>query len=178
MTTLVLTLLGRDKPGLVEAISSAASRHGANWEASKMARLGGRFTGLLLMTSPPHEASELQAELEALSELGLKVMVERVDEADPPREGFRALRLELVGTDRPGIMRDVSSVLTRLGVNVDELATQCEAAPMGGGTLFRMEARLACPASVSAETLEREVERLENDLMADISLDSVETVTT
>src|SRR5688500_1348125 len=81
--TLVLTLIGLDKPGLVKAISDAAARHGANWEASRMARLGGKFAGLLLVTLEPARVDALQRDLEALSELGLKVVVEQSSQVAP-----------------------------------------------------------------------------------------------
>jgi glycine cleavage system regulatory protein len=169
--TLVLTLMGPDKPGLVEAVSRAATRHGANWESSRMARLGGRFTGLLLIRLDPTHADALQAELEGLSAVGLRVMVERSDGDAPAREGWRHARLDLVGTDRPGIMHNVSALLTRLGVNVEELESECTSAPMAGGDLFRLSARLACPPSLSESALSRDIEQLANDLMVDITLD-------
>ena len=169
--TLVLTLMGPDKPGLVEAVSSAATRHGANWEASRMARLGGRFTGLLLVTLDPDRADALQEDLESLSSIGLRVMVERSDSPPPSREHWKSARLELLGTDRPGIIHNVSALLSRLGVNVEELQTECTSAPMAGGDLFRLNARLACPPTVAIAELSAELERLENDLMVDITLD-------
>ena len=77
--TLVLTLIGVDRPGLVKALSNTATKHGANWEASRMSRLGGRFAGLLQVTLEPSHAEALRRDLEALSEHGLKVVVEGVE---------------------------------------------------------------------------------------------------
>lgn len=166
---LVLTLIGLDKPGLVKAISSTAARHGANWEASRMARLGGRFAGLLLVTLEPNRAQALQRDLEALSELGLKVIVEQSAQVEP-RQQWQTLKLDLLGTDQVGIMRQVSNVLGELGINVDELDTECTSAPMSGGDLFKVSAVLACPPSVSLDQLRSELERVANDLMVDITL--------
>jgi glycine cleavage system regulatory protein len=168
-TTLVLTVIGLDKPGLVEAISSAASRHGANWEASRMARLGGRFAGLLLITLPPERLQALQSELEALSEVGLRVVIES-STTEAPRGELRSMHLELVGTDQSGIMHRVSGVLARLGVNVDELRTERSDAPMTGGGLFKASATLACPVSVTLDQLGTALEHVANDLMVDISV--------
>lgn len=167
--TLVLTLIGLDKPGLVKAISNTAAQHGANWEASRMARLGGRFAGLLLVTLEPSRAQALQRDLEALSELGLKVIVEQSAQVEP-RQQWQTLRLDLLGTDQVGIMRQVSNVLGELGINVDELDTECTSAPMSGGDLFKVTAMLACPPSVSLDRLRSELERVANDLMVDITL--------
>jgi glycine cleavage system regulatory protein len=166
--TLVLTLIGLDKPGLVKAISSTAARHGANWEGSRMARLGGRFAGLLLVTLEPDRAEALRRDLEGLSELGLKVVVEQSAPVEP-RHDWQMFELDLLGSDQPGIMRKISNTLSDRGINVDELSTECSSAPMSGGELFKMSARLACPPSVELEELRAELERVANDLMVDIT---------
>jgi glycine cleavage system regulatory protein len=168
--TLVLTLIGLDKPGLVRAISHTATKHGANWEASRMARLGGRFAGLLLVTLEPTHAEALKRDLEALSELGLKVVVEPSAHVEP-RRNWQTIKLDLLGTDRVGIMRQVSETLSELGINVDELSTECSSAPISGGDLFKLSAVLACPPSITMEELRAALERVANDLMVDISLD-------
>jgi glycine cleavage system regulatory protein len=167
---LVLTLIGLDKPGLVGALSSTAARHGANWEESRMARLGGKFAGLLLVTLEPDRAEALQRDLEALSELGLKVVVEKSAQVEPRRD-WQTVRLELLGTDQLGIMRKVSGALSERGINVDELTTECTSAPISGGDLFKMTAVLACPPQVALDDLRAELEHIANDLMVDISLD-------
>lgn len=166
--TLVLTLIGVDRPGLVRAISDVASRHGANWEASRMARLGGKFAGLLLVTLEPARAESLRRDLEGLSDHGLTVVVEESARVEP-RKDWVAVRLELVGTDRVGITHQVAQTLAELGVNVDELSTECSSAPMSGGELFKLSALLACPPSIAMDRLRSELERLENDLMVDIN---------
>ena len=171
--TLVLTLIGLDRSGLVKAISNVAAKHGANWEASRMARLGGRFAGLLLVTLEPSRAEALRRDLEALSEHGLKVVIEESASA-PPRQNWQTLKLELLGTDRVGITHRVAQTLAELGINVDELSTECTSAPISGGALFKLSATLACPPSVSIEALRAELERVEKDLMVDIDLDPSE----
>jgi glycine cleavage system regulatory protein len=168
--TLVLTLIGLDKPGLVKAISDAAVRHGANWEGSRMARLGGKFAGLLLVTLEPARVDALQRDLEALSELGLKVVVEQSLQV-APRSNWQTVRLDLLGTDQVGIMRQVAATLSELGINVDELSTECTSAPISGGDLFKLAAVLACPPSITLDKLRQELELVANDLMVDISLD-------
>jgi glycine cleavage system regulatory protein len=167
--TLVLTLIGVDRSGLVRAISNVATKHGANWEASRMARLGGRFAGLLLVTLEPSRAEALRRDLEALSEHGLKVVVEESARVEPRRD-WQTIKLELLGTDRVGITHRVAQTLADLGVNVDELSTECTSAPISGGELFKLSATLACPPSVSLEHLRAELERVENDLMVDIDI--------
>jgi glycine cleavage system regulatory protein len=168
--TLVLTLIGVDRSGLVKAISNVATKHGANWEASRMARLGGRFAGLLQVTLEPSRAEALRRDLEALSDHGLRVVVEESAGAEP-RNDWQTYKLELLGTDRVGITHRVAQTLAELGINVDELSTECSSAPMSGGELFKLSATLACPPTVSLEQLRSELERVESDLMVDIELD-------
>ncbi len=168
--TLVLTLIGIDRPGLVNAISTTTALHGANWEASRMARLGGRFAGLLLVTLEPARAAALQRDLEGLSELGLKVVVEQSAHVEPRRR-WQTVKLELLGTDQLGIMRQVAAALSERGINVDELSTECASAPISGGDVFKVSALLACPPSVDLDELRSELERVANDLMVDINLE-------
>jgi glycine cleavage system regulatory protein len=166
--SLVLTVIGLDEPGLVKAISDAVLRHRANWEASRMARLAGRFAGILLVTVDDGEADQLVASLRGLQERGLKVVVEA--SADEERPRARSLRLDLIGNDRPGITREIAHALAARGVNVDELSTHCEAAPMSGGMLFKLTADLQCPASVDLAELRASLETIANDLMIDLDL--------
>lgn len=167
--TLVLTVIAQDEPGVVERISETVAEHGGNWEQSRMARLGGRFAGILLVEVAEDRAEALTGALAALDSRGLKVVVERTDVPVVPA-GFRRMRVELVGQDHTGIIRDISRALAERGVNVEELETSCEEAPMGGGDLFAMTAQITSPPSVAVADLRASLEALANDLMVDITL--------
>ena len=52
MTDLVLTLIGSDRPGLVEAVAEVIAGHGGNWLESRMAHLAGKFAGILRVEIP------------------------------------------------------------------------------------------------------------------------------
>jgi glycine cleavage system regulatory protein len=169
LTQLVLTVIGLDRPGLVEVLSQTILAHEANWEESRMARLAGRFAGLLLVSVRPERAEALERDLRALESRGLNVMVERSAE-ERARAGYRRLSLDLVGNDRTGIIRDISRALAEHGVNVERLSTECAPAPMAGDRLFRMTALLQSPTAVQVDALRHELESLANDLMVDITL--------
>jgi glycine cleavage system regulatory protein len=169
---LVLTVIGRDRPGLVEAIASQIAKHGGNWEESRMAHLAGKFAGILRVSLPAERTSSLTQALTALEREGLRVVVE-VAESAAAETASQRLRLELIGNDREGIVRDISQALARRSVNVDELHTSCEDAPMGGGQLFRASAMLRVPGEVSIEELRTTLEGLADDLMVELSLDAV-----
>jgi glycine cleavage system regulatory protein len=169
---LVLTLIGRDRPGLVEMLAEQIAGHGGNWEESRMAHLSGKFAGILRVSVPAHAAARLTQALTALEREGLRVLVEGAEPADDPGEA-RRLRLLLVGDDREGIVRDISQALARREVNVDELHTSCEDAPMGGARLFRASALLRVPTGVALEELRATLEALADDLMVELTLDGV-----
>lgn len=170
MTPLTLTLIGRDQPGLVRALSQRVADAGGNWLESRMARLAGQFAGILLVEVPAARAEELVAGLAQLAEEGLKVTVVpgAVEErAALPR---RALTLELIGQDRPGIVREIAQALASQGVNIEELETKVESGSFSGESLFRAHARLQVPEQVDTEGLRDRLETLANELMVDISL--------
>jgi glycine cleavage system regulatory protein len=168
-TSLVLTVIGPDRPGLVDAIASVIAARDGNWLESRMSRLAGKFAGILRATVPDSQVEALIAALRALEDRGLTIVVERSDPAED--SSAHGLTLEFVGSDRPGIVREISHVLAQRGVNVEELQTECTSAPMSGEMLFRASARLGLPAGVEVEDLRRTLENLAADLMVDVTLD-------
>lgn len=167
---LVLTVIGDDRPGLVEEISTVLTTHGANWLDSSMARLAGKFAGVLTVSVPAAHESAL---LEALAALqSLRVSAEPgTSGATAPAGYTRRLSFSLVGHDRIGIVREVSQVLARHNVNVEKLVTWTSSAPMSSETLFHADAELLAADSLDAAQLKADLEKLSNELIADINLD-------
>jgi glycine cleavage system regulatory protein len=165
--TLVLTVLGPDRTGLVEALSDRIAAAGGNWEASHLARLAGQFAGVVLVTVDRERVESLTIALRALDTRGLEVIV-RPTEAPPAPAGAR-IRLELTGDDRPGIIRDVSRVLAERGVNVEELETRVTSAPMSGEPLFNATALLHVPPQLTLSDLRAGLEALAGELMVDLA---------
>lgn len=170
-TSLVLTVLGDDRPGLVESLARAVVEHDANWVESRMAHLAGHFAGILRVEVEADRADALAAALRGLAAAGLESIVHPDVSMAAPR-GMPLVQLDLVGQDRPGIVREISRVLAAQGVNVEELHTECVAAPTTGQSLFRASARLRLPAGVSEASLRAALEAVAADLMVDIELAS------
>jgi glycine cleavage system regulatory protein len=170
-TSLVLTVIGDDRPGLVERLSDQVLAAGGNWEESRMARLAGKFAGILRVSVEAGQAEPLAAAL-TTSTPDLTIVVER--SGDTPAGALRTLRLELVGNDHPGIVRDIARVLAAHQVNIEELETDVTSAPMSGDLLFRARAHLRVPASVTFEWLRSRLEALAGELMVDLTLDDAE----
>lgn len=167
MDDVVLTLIGPDRPGLVQSVAKVVADHGGNWLESRMAHLAGQFAGVLRVEVPRERAAALAAALDRLSTEGLRIVVAS-PAAAAAAGSARALDLELVGLDRPGLVRQISDVLAAAGANVEELHTDRENAPMSGGVLFRARARVHLPAGASIESLRAACERLASDLVVDL----------
>jgi glycine cleavage system regulatory protein len=168
MATFTLTCVGDDRPGLVSALSAPISAHGASWERSQMARLAGKFAGVLLLEVDDDRAEALVADLTALKDHGLLVVLERTDV--PVEVTSKRLTLELLGADHPGIVAEISAALAAGGIGIEELNTDLRAAPMAGGLLFEAHAVLVAPPEASTDELRGTLEALAHALMVDITL--------
>jgi len=164
-TSLVLTCIGADREGLVEALSEVVQKFEGNWQESRMARLGGRFAGILQIEVPTREEEALRAALDRLDASGLRVVVETTAQHQPLEY---PLELELIGLDRAGIIFEISRVLRTHGVNVEELDTTRQNAPGSGELLFQARASLRIPAGLDQAQLFSELEAIAADLMVDV----------
>jgi glycine cleavage system regulatory protein len=165
--TLVLTVLGPDRTGIVDALAERIAAAGGNWEESRMARLAGQFAGLLLVTVDADRTDALVAALRGLEPSGLTITVRT--SAAPATAAGALVRLELTGNDRPGIVRAVSRVLAERGVNVEELESGVGSAPMTGEPLFRARARLRVPTGLALPDLRKSLEAIAGELMVDLT---------
>ena len=166
---LVLSFIATDKPGVVERITEAVADAGGNWLESRMTHLAEKFAGVARVTVPDDKAAGLESALSALNEDGFQMVVETVGELTE-QEG-RVLVLDFVGPDHPGILHEVSSCLAERGVSVENMNTELEEAPMGGGRLFHAKGRVRVPESADNTALRDALEELAGALMVDISLD-------
>ncbi len=169
LTILVMTVIGADRPGLVQMVAACVADHGGNWLESRMCRLGGQFAGILRVEVPAPRADALERALGELESKGLQVTVHTESGARPASTGSM-VTLDLVGQDHPGILRQVSAVLVAHGVNVEELSSECVSAPMGGGDLFKARATALVPPTVNMSALRADLEKIAADVMVDLKL--------
>ena len=168
MIDLVLTLIGPDHPGIVDAVSKVVAANGGNWLESRMAHLAGKFAGVLCVEVADDQAAALEEALGALSASGLHVMIERSAPAEAtPRP---ITEIELLGVDREGLVHEISELLVTHRINVEELSTDRPPAAMSGSRMFHAHLRVAIPTSVDMAELRRDLERLAADLMVEIRL--------
>jgi glycine cleavage system regulatory protein len=174
--SLVLTVIGPDRPGLVESIASVVAHHGGNWVESRMARLGGHFAGILLVDVAADRREALAVALRNLTGRDLQLVL--VEHAEPGGGGgvpagaaSATLTFTLLGHDRPGVVRDVSRLLAQRGVNVVDLETDVTSAPMSGEPLFRARVEVSVPAGQDVGPLRQDLERAGESLGMDVSFE-------
>lgn len=165
-STLILTVLGPDHPGLVQSLSEVLNQQQGNWTESRMVHLGGQFAGLLQVSLPRERVANLKAALDVLQDNGLKVLIAETSEITGAKE---TLKIEVLGLDRPGIIRDITTQLASLKVNIEELFSEQRPAPMSGGMLFFASLHLSLPEGISAEQVQAKLEELSDQLMVDLN---------
>ena len=164
---LIMTVLGSDRPGLVNSLADTVARHGGNWLESRMARLAGQFAGIVRIECPTDSIDGLMHELQAPGTSGLTVQAVREAVEAPVKR--RTLVVDVVGNDRPGIVRELASAIANAGGNVEELTTGLESAPMSGHPMFRAHGVISIPENSDTDTLTRAIESLGGDLTVDVS---------
>jgi glycine cleavage system regulatory protein len=169
MTThLVLTVIADDKQGLVESLSQIIASNSGNWLESSMSQLAGKFAGILRVSVDDDRAENLIEELNGLSS-EIKLIIEKAVYESAGQQS-RMYELSLVGNDRPGIIKEISAVVSELGINVERLNTECTPAPMSSDALFKAKATLEVPENVALEQLQNKLEQLADDLIVEIEV--------
>jgi glycine cleavage system regulatory protein len=164
---LVLTIIGADRTGLVEALAREIAAVDGNWEESRLVRLAGQFAGVLLVTIETSRTDELVSALRKLDASGLQVSVRPTVSGAAPAESVR-FRLEVTGHDRPGIIRDVARILAEGGFNVEELESEVASAAMSGDRMFTARIVVRAPSQAQLVDVRTRLESLAGELMVDI----------
>ena len=168
MATLILSVVGSDRPGLTQALAAAVLAAGGNWLESHLSQLGGLYVGSVLVEVEADRIEALRSAVSAVDADGLEVRIAPAVEGPGP--GGEALQLNLVGQDRLGIVHQVTAVLSGLEVNIEAFETSIEPEPYSGAALFVMKARLRLPRDLPVERVRAALEAISGEIMVDISL--------
>ncbi|MDQ4215748.1 glycine cleavage system protein R [Microbacterium sp. ASV81] len=168
MTTLILTVVGSDRPGLVATVADVVDAHGGNWENSRLAELAGTFAGVIEVSVPAERVDALRGELSGLDGL-LTIAVQPGTAASEDASPVR-LTVHVLGNDRPGIVREVSGALTAHALTIGSMTSEVRDAAMAGGRLFEATVVATVPASADPDALRATLERIANDLQVDITI--------
>lgn len=169
-TSLVVSVVGPDKPGIVRKVSDCAQTAAVNWADSHMTSVAGQFAGMVHLQVSPDDAETVMAALRKLEDDGLQITIARSD-APPVPAGRRLVRLELAGPDRPGIVRRLSTALAERGVSIENLDTEIVGKD-NEPHVFKVHAQLVVPTALADEVLRSTLESVGNELMVDIALDA------
>lgn len=170
-TSIVLTVVSDDHPGIIKSLSELLDDNGGNWTESSMLSLAGKFAGILLASLPDKNADTFLQGLKSLENQGMQIVAQRTEATSPEKEK-REFTLDLVGQDHPGIVHDITRILAAHDVNVLELETHCQSASMSAEKLFLAHARLMIPDAAPLEDLQDELEELANELMVDLRIEN------
>jgi methionyl-tRNA formyltransferase len=168
--SLVVTVMGPDRPGIVRQVAERAQRHGANWAGSRMSKMANEFAGMVHLEAPAESVAALTAALQSLESAGLKVLVAASDGAGSAPAGYRSFALELVGQDRVGIISQVTSMLAASGVGIESLHTEVSRSGPSAQASFRISAQLMVPKAQDIAALQSELGTLAQAMMLDITL--------
>jgi glycine cleavage system transcriptional repressor len=157
----VLTLTGPDRIGIVDDLTRLLLERGSNVETSRMARLGGQFAILMLVSLPADEIARLDESLKRLTDQGYKVTTtpagQSYAEAHP---GWLPYRIEVNGADHEGIIQEVAHYLRQFGISIESMESETSPAPISGVPLFAMTARVVVPPDLAGQGWEAGLEQL------------------
>ncbi len=171
----ILTLTGPDRIGIVDEVTGLLLDRGGNVETSRMARLGGEFAILMLVSMPEGRIAGLDEGLESLTGRGYKVTTtpaERTSAQAHP--GWRSYRIEVHGADHEGIVHEVAHFLSRLGINIESVDSETAPAPTSGVPLFAMIARVVVPPGLTGGAWEAGLEEIGSRMNVEIRASAIE----
>ena len=165
---LLVTFSGEDRPGLVDELSEVISSFAGNWEQSRMMHLSTRFIGLLKIQVDASRAVELESALRSI--VGLDMTVAHGKTKPQPVHLFE---LEILGSDQPGIVKEIFGVIAQAGLNVEALTSRTEAAPDSGLPMFRAHATLGSTSAIDLTVLQEALEAIATDIQVSVTLSSL-----
>ena len=166
---LVATVVGPDRRGIVEKISAVVLDHHANIEESRMARLGGEFAVIMLITLPGEKEEALLTGLESLKEHGLTMITRPTNLSRLERfQGFVPYEIFVFGADHEGIVHSVAEYLTSERMNIETMDTHVSKAPVTGTPLFSMQATVQAPPELTLGQLRQKLAEVGDELGVDI----------
>lgn len=167
MTTLILTVAGADRPGLVSTVADIVAAHGGNWENSQLAELAGTFAGVIEISIAADRVDALRGDLDALD--GMLAITVHAGADTAASDAAQRISISVLGNDRAGIVREISGVLSTHALSIESMTTHIRDAAMAGGRLFESSVTATLPASADLEALRIDIERLTHDLQVDIT---------
>jgi glycine cleavage system transcriptional repressor len=172
----VLTVTGPDRIGIVERVTGLLCDQGGNVETSRMARLGGEFAMLMLVSMPEGRIAGLDGDLAILAAEGYKVTTTATDRSDAgTRPDWLPYRIEVEGADHEGIIHEVARYLSGRGINIESVESETTPAPVSGSPLFAMTAHVVAPPTLAGHGWEAGLDEIADRMNLEIRVDRCAT---
>lgn len=171
-TYLVLTIISDDKPGVIDTLAQTIATHQGNWLESRLAHLAGKFAGILRIQVAQNNVQPLQDALRDLSQQGIQVVTtEAKVSTESNNTDSQLFSFSLMGSDRPGIVKEIARAFSSHQINIDELDSHCSSMPWSGEPMFIAEGLLSVPASVDIDALTEQLDAIADELGIDFELE-------
>ena len=166
----ILSFIGDDRPGFVRDIADVVKRHQGNWIESRMIQLENKFAGLVRVSVNDTEGEQLTRSLEDLAAGKFSLIIQPAT----PAEDLHRNRycLDIVGTDRPGIVHETTRALASQDVNVVEISSQVNPAAMSGTPMFACNAIIEVDTGTDLSVLDRRLSEIAQELGLDIQIEA------
>jgi glycine cleavage system transcriptional repressor len=156
---MILFSVGKDRPGIVDDVSTLLFERGANIEDSRMAAMGGRFSIMTLFSCTSEQLEGIKLGLDDLKKLGLETSLhEAEDPTVTPAQPALPMKFDVRSMDHPGIVQKIVHLLHQYNVNIKSLNTQVARAPLSGAPLFDLTLEADVP-------VERPLAKVKDELM-------------
>ena len=142
MEHIIISAFGPDEPGIVSNLSGVITNSGANIKESRMIKLGTDFTIMILISISENNSKSLEAALKKIDYLIIHTKKTFLQKLSPKTSEYV---LNLSGADNEGLVHNITENISKKGINIEEMDTKIENAPMSGTILFNMNARLSHP---------------------------------
>jgi glycine cleavage system regulatory protein len=174
-TSFIVTFIGDDRPGLVEQLSAVIEKNQGNWQESRLSQLGGKFAGLILVALPADGGPSLEADLAALAASGVSVRVTATEAIVDARIAApvpgRDISLSVIGPDRRGIVWEISRALAQRQINVLEMTSDVQSAPMSAEMIFTARIAAWIPEATNIDELRASLDEIADHMTLEIDLE-------
>ena len=166
MKPIIITMIGQDRPGLVDQLAKQVYAHDGNWLASNFAQMAGQFAGFVEVHVPEAKHDDLIASLDALEGIDVQ-SVSALEQSQ--QDAFNSLVINVMGNDKPGIVQEITAVLNQFNLSILSMDSCCESAPNWGSLMFKANIVIGVPESFDTDSITEALENVANDLVVDIS---------
>ncbi|MFL0799966.1 MAG: cellulose-binding protein [Agarilytica sp.] len=169
LSHILVSVISDDKPGVVEAIAETISNEGGNWLESRLSQLSGKFAGVIRLSIAPEKTQALETKLLELDQKGIWIKCEQVETATKNNTENASAKIHVLGPDRSGIVKELSTALVAQQINLAELETSLSSMPYSGDPLFEASGQLEIPLGTDRSELRDTLDRIADALALDIS---------